>query len=53
MIEGLTTTADAFHTPQGFGHAEAFDFASISLELLAGTPLPARPSSSCSRPSTR
>ena len=39
VIEGLTTTADAFHTPQGFGHREAFDFASIRLELLEGTPL--------------
>ena len=43
VIEGLTTTADAFHTPQGFGHAEAFDFASIRLELLQGTPLEGTP----------
>jgi hypothetical protein len=43
VIEGLTTTADAFHTPQGFGHREAFDFASIRLELLAGTPLAGTP----------
>ena len=43
VIEGLTTTADAFHTPQGFGHAESFDFASIRLELLAGTPLQGTP----------
>lgn len=43
VIEGLTTTADAFHTTQGFGHAESFDFASIRLELLAGTPLQGTP----------
>ena len=43
VIEGLTTTADAFHTPQGFGHAESFDFARIRLELLAGTPLQGTP----------
>jgi hypothetical protein len=42
-IEGLTTSANAFHTPQGFGHAEAFDFASIKLELLEGTPLAGTP----------
>jgi hypothetical protein len=43
VIEGLTTTADAFHTPQGFGHAESFDFARIRLQLLAGTPLQGTP----------
>lgn len=43
VVEGLTTTADAFHTPQGFGHAESFDFARIRLELLAGTPLQGTP----------
>jgi hypothetical protein len=43
VIDGLTTTADAFHTPQGFGHAESFDFARIRLELLAGTPLQGTP----------
>ena len=43
VIEGLTTTADAFHTPQGFGHAESFDFAGIRLELLQGTPLQGTP----------
>jgi hypothetical protein len=43
VIEGLTTTADAFHTPQGFGHAESFDFSRIRLELLAGTPLQGTP----------
>jgi hypothetical protein len=43
VIAGLTTTANAFHTPQGFGHQEAFDFASIRLELLAGTPLAGTP----------
>ncbi|UUZ58339.1 hypothetical protein [Nocardioides sp. B-3] len=43
VIEGLTTSANAFHTPQGFGHAEAFDFASIKLELLEGTPLQGTP----------
>lgn len=43
VIEGLTTSADAFHTPQGFGHAESFDFASIRLELLEGTPLQGTP----------
>lgn len=42
-IGGLTTTANAFHTPQGFGHQEAFDFASIKLELLEGTPLSGTP----------
>lgn len=43
VIEGLTTTADAFHTPQGYGHAESFDFARIRLELLQGTPLQGTP----------
>lgn len=43
VIEGLTTTANAFHTPQGFGHEETFDFASIRLELLEGTPLEGTP----------
>ena len=43
VIEGLTTTANAFHTPQGFGHQESFDFASIRLELLEGTPLAGTP----------
>lgn len=43
VIQGLTTTADAFHTPQGFGHQESFDFASIRLELLEGTPLAGTP----------
>lgn len=42
-IEGLITTADAFHMPQGFGHRETFDFASIKLELLEGTPLQGTP----------
>lgn len=43
VIEGLTTTANAFHTPQGFGHREVFDFASIRLELLEGTALAGTP----------
>uniref|UniRef100_UPI00286DCCF4 hypothetical protein n=1 Tax=Nocardioides sp. TaxID=35761 RepID=UPI00286DCCF4 len=43
VIEGLTTKADAFHTPQGFGHRESFDFARIRLELLDGTPLAGTP----------
>jgi hypothetical protein len=37
VIEGLRTTAHAFHTPKGYGHAEGFTFTSISLELLDGT----------------
>ncbi|SEC77449.1 hypothetical protein SAMN04489844_2962 [Nocardioides exalbidus] len=37
VIKGLQTTADAFNTPQGYGHAESFTFASISLELLDNT----------------
>lgn len=37
VIKGLQTTADAFNTPQGYGHAEGFTFASISLELLDDT----------------
>jgi hypothetical protein len=37
VIKGLQTTADAFNTPQGYGHAEGFTFASISLELLDNT----------------
>ncbi|WP_210650626.1 choice-of-anchor P family protein [Nocardioides sp. SYSU D00065] len=37
VIKGLRTTANAFNTPQGFGHAESFTFASISLELLDNT----------------
>ncbi|PUA80295.1 choice-of-anchor P family protein [Nocardioides currus] len=43
VIEGLTTSANAFHTPQGFGHEESFDFARIRLELLEGTPLQGTP----------
>ena len=55
VIEGLQTTAHAFHTPQGYGHDEGFDFASITLDLLDGTVVRQlrRSSSSCSRPSTR
>lgn len=37
VIKGLQTTANAFNTPQGYGHAEDFTFASISLELLDNT----------------
>ena len=37
VIKGLQTTANAFNTPQGYGHAESFTFASISLELLDNT----------------
>ena len=37
VIEGLTTTARAFNTPQGYGHRESFTFASISLDLLDNT----------------
>jgi hypothetical protein len=37
VIKGLQTTANAFHTPQGYGHDEGFTFASISLELLDST----------------
>lgn len=37
VIKGLQTTAHAFNTPQGYGHAESFTFASISLELLDNT----------------
>lgn len=37
VIKGLRTTADAFNTPQGYGHAESFTFASISLDLLDNT----------------
>ncbi|HSU01178.1 MAG TPA: hypothetical protein VLK03_01400, partial [Nocardioides sp.] len=37
VIKGLRTTANAFHTPQGFGHDESFTFASISLSLLDNT----------------
>ncbi|MCW2737061.1 choice-of-anchor P family protein [Nocardioides sp.] len=37
VIKGLQTTADAFNTPQGYGHAESFTFASISLSLLDNT----------------
>ena len=37
VIKGLQTTANAFNTPQGYGHAEGFTFASISLELLDNT----------------
>lgn len=36
-ITGLQTTADAFHTPQGYGHAEGFTFTGISLELTENT----------------
>jgi len=43
VIGGLSTTANAFHTPKGFGHEEEFDFASIRLELLEGTPLAGTP----------
>ncbi|WP_210504145.1 choice-of-anchor P family protein [Nocardioides xinjiangensis] len=37
VIKGLQTTAHAFNTPRGYGHAESFTFASISLELLENT----------------
>ena len=37
VIKGLRTTAHAFNTPQGYGHAESFTFASISLDLLDNT----------------
>lgn len=37
VIKGLRTTANAFNTPQGYGHAESFTFASISLSLLDNT----------------
>ncbi|QSR30362.1 hypothetical protein CFI00_07560 [Nocardioides sp. S5] len=37
VITGLRTTANAFHTPQGYGHDESFTFASISLSLLENT----------------
>ena len=37
VIKGLRTTANAFHTPQGYGHDESFTFASISLSLLENT----------------
>ncbi len=37
VIKGLRTTANAFHTPQGYGHAEGFTFTSISLSLLDNT----------------
>lgn len=37
VIKGLRTTANAFHTPQGYGHAESFTFTSISLALLDNT----------------
>jgi hypothetical protein len=37
VIKGLETTAHAFHTPRGYGHAESFTFASISLSLLDNT----------------
>jgi hypothetical protein len=37
VIKGLRTTAHAFNTPQGYGHAESFTFASISLSLLENT----------------
>ncbi|KRE95194.1 hypothetical protein ASG76_05850 [Nocardioides sp. Soil774] len=37
VIKGLQTTADAFNTPQGYGHAESFTFASITLSLLDNT----------------
>ena len=32
-----STTAHAFHTPQGYGHDESFTFASITLDLLDNT----------------
>lgn len=37
VIKGLQSTANAFNTPQGYGHSEDFTFASISLELLDNT----------------
>lgn len=37
VIKGLQTTANAFNTPQGYGHAESFTFTSISLSLLDNT----------------
>ncbi len=43
VIKGLQTTADAFNTPQGYGHAESFTFASISLSLLENTVIESLP----------
>lgn len=37
VIEGLTSTADAFHRDGRFGHREGFDFTGIRLELLDNT----------------
>ncbi|MFM6852427.1 MAG: choice-of-anchor P family protein [Terrabacter sp.] len=37
VIKGLRTTAEAFNTPQGYGHDESFTFASITLSLLDNT----------------
>lgn len=43
VIKGLRTTANAFNTPQGYGHAESFTFASISLSLLDNTAVQSLP----------
>ena len=38
-IKGLTSTADAFHAPKGFGHRESFTFEGITIDLLDNTVL--------------
>lgn len=38
-LKGLTSTADAFHTPKGFGHRESFTFDGITIDLLDNTVL--------------
>lgn len=39
-IKGLTTTADAFHDGQGYGHQETIDYEQLTIELPAETEVP-------------
>ena len=41
VIKGVTTTADSFHTPSGYGAKNSFDLAQISITLPGGTEIPA------------
>lgn len=39
-IKGLTTTADAFHDGQGYGHQETIDYEQLTIELPAEAEVP-------------
>lgn len=39
-LRGLTTTADAFHSPSGYGHQETIDYEQFAIELPGGEEVP-------------